>query len=112
MNVGVIQNAKVDTDILGYRILARTDVYMLPNGPGFMRPGFEIEESQRSPSAQANKDNNSGQWAAADTVTFNPVRWLTHDEKGAEVYDKRAGPQLGFGQEPRGCFGKKLAYIQ
>ena len=108
---GAIRNAKTDTEILGYRIPAGTDVYMLANGPSFMKPGFEIEESRRSPSSQANKDKSGGSWNTTDMSTFNPERWLTHDEKGAEVYDARAGPQLAFGQGLRGCFGKKLAYL-
>ena len=108
---GVTRNAKTDTEVLGYRIPAGTDVYMLANGPGFLKPGFEIEESRRSPSSQANKDKSGGSWNTSDISTFNPERWLTHNEKGAEVYDARAGPQLAFGQGPRGCFGKKLAYM-
>ena len=86
---------------------------MLSNGPSFMSPGFEIEESRRSASSQAHKDKSGGGvWDPADMGTFNPERWLTHDENGAEVYDARAGPQLAFGQGPRGCFGKKLAYME
>ena len=109
---GAIRNAKVDTEVLGYLIPAGTDVYMLSNGPSFMNPGFHIEESRRSPSSQANKDKSGGVWDAADMGFFNPERWLTYDEQGVEVYDARAGPQLAFGQGPRGCFGKKLAYIE
>ena len=102
----------MDTKVLGYRIPAGTDVYMLSNGPSFMSPGFEIEESRRNTSCQASKDKSGGVWDTADIGTFNPERWLTHDEKGAEVYNARAGPQLAFGQGPRGCFGKRLAYIE
>ena len=109
---GAIRVAKVETEVLGYRIPAGTDVFLLANGPSFLSPGFEIEESRRSPSSQANKDKSGGVWDSADVGTFNPERWLTHDEKGAEVYDARAGPQLAFGLGPRGCFGKKLAYIE
>ena len=43
---------------------------------------------------------------------FKPERWLAHDEKGGEIYDALAGPQLAFGLGPRGCFGKRLAYTQ
>ncbi len=57
---GAIRKAKVDTEVLGYHIPAETDVYMLSNGPSFMSPGFEIEESRRSPSSQANNGKNGG----------------------------------------------------
>ena len=110
--VGATRNTTVDTEILGHRIPAGTDVVMLAGGPSFLSPGFEIEESRRSPSSQANKDKSGGVWDTADMGTFNPERWLARDEKGADVYDARAGPILAFGQGPRGCFGKKLAYTQ
>ena len=109
---GVVRVIKEDTDVLGYHIPAGTDVYMMATGPSFTSPGFEIDESRRSPSSQANKDNSGGQWDTADMGAFDPDRWLSHDEKGAEVYNPRAGPQLAFGLGPRSCFGKKLAYVE
>ena len=109
---GAVRVAKEDTDVLGYHIPAGTDVFMLNNGPGFMSPGFEIDESRRRPSSRANKDNSDGEWDTADIGAFNPDRWLTRDEKGAEVYNARAGPQLVFGFGPRSCFGKRLAYLE
>lgn len=109
---GAVRVAKEDTDVLGYHIPAGTDVYMIANGPSFMSPGFEIDESRRSPSSQANKDNSGGQWDTVDMGAFDPDRWLSRDEKGAEVYNPRAGPQLAFGLGPRSCFGKKLAYVE
>ena len=109
---GAVRIAKEDTDVLGYHIPAGTDVYMLNNGPGFMMPGFEIDESRRKPSSQANKDNSGGEWDVANMGAFDPDRWLTRDEKGAEVYNPRAGPQLAFGLGPRSCFGRKLAYVE
>ena len=109
---GAIRIAKEDTDVLGYHIPAGTDVYMMNNGPGFMNPGFEIDESRRTPSSQANKDNSGGQWDTANMGAFDPDRWLTRNDKGAEVYNARAGPQLAFGLGPRSCFGRKLAYVE
>ena len=109
---GAVRIAKEDTDVLGHRIPAGTDVYMMNNGPGFMSPGFKIDESRRSPSSQANKDSSGGEWDPADMGAFNPDRWLTRDDKGAEMYNARAGPQLAFGLGPRSCFGRKLAYVE
>jgi cytochrome P450 len=31
---------------------------------------------------------------------------------GAEVFDASAGPHMAFGAGLRGCFGKKLAYLE
>ena len=108
---GAIRNAKVDMDLLGYRIPAGTDVYLLSNGPGFMSPAFEVDESRRSPTSRENKDKSGGQWNSAGIGAFNPDRWLTYDEKGGEFFNPRAGPQLAFGGGPRGCYGKRAAYI-
>ena len=109
---GAVRIAKEDTDVLGYHIPEGTDVYMLNNGPGFMSPAFDIDESRRSSGSRANKDSSGGEWDTANMGAFDPDRWLTRDEKGAEVYNPRAGPQLAFGLGPRGCFGKKLAYME
>lgn len=85
---------------------------MMANGPSFMSPGFEIDKSRRSPSSQANKENSGNQWETTDMGAFEPNRWLSRDEKAAEVYNPQAGPQLAFGLGPRSCFGKKLAYVE
>jgi len=44
-------------------------------------------------------------------LNFRPERWLT-TENGEEIYDSMAGPVLLFGAGPRGCYGKKLAYLE
>ena len=107
-----VRIVKEDTDVLGYHIPAGTDICMLNNGPGYLSPGFEIDEFRRSPSSRANKDNSGGEWDRTNMSAFDPDRWLTRDEKGAEVFNARAGPQLAFGLGLRGCFGKKLAYVE
>ena len=33
-------------------------------------------------------------------------------EKGGEVFDSTAGPQLAFGLGPRGCYGRRMAFLQ
>jgi cytochrome P450 len=46
------------------------------------------------------------------TNLFNPDRWLKKDETGDIVYDSQAGPFLSFSLGPRGCFGRRLAYLE
>lgn len=43
---------------------------------------------------------------------FNPDRWLKPDGNGGKVFDPKAGPILSFGLGHRGCFGKRLAYLE
>jgi cytochrome P450 len=51
-------------------------------------------------------------WANEDMDKFKPERWLVHDEKGDEKFSATAGPTLPFGLGLRGCFGRKLAYME
>ncbi|KAF5572344.1 TRI13-cytochrome P450, partial [Fusarium pseudocircinatum] len=51
-----------------------------------------------------------------DLAQFVPAKWLTtsvNDEGEEEtVFDPQKRPAQAFGLGPRGCFGKKLAYIE
>ncbi|KAK1948754.1 cytochrome P450 [Colletotrichum sublineola] len=103
-----------DTVILGHHIPAGT-IVLLPNfGPSFTSPAFEIDEAARSEtSKQAAKERGVRSWPADDIGVFRPERWLTTDEKtGVESYDATLGPAIPFGLGTRGCFGRKLAYLE
>jgi cytochrome P450 len=108
---GVIRNATVDTNILGYHIPKGTDVFLLHNGPGYFTAPFEIPEEKRSESARTAK-YQAGSWDPNDMKSFKPERWLIKDEAGDEAYDAMAGPHLAFGLGPRGCFGRRMAYLE
>lgn len=97
--------AKQDTQVLGHHIPKGTDVFFMNNGPGFMKPGFAIDESKRNSRSLKAKDQY-GTWDESDMGVFKPERWLKNDEKGNVEFDAHAGPSLPFGGGPRGCFGK------
>ncbi|KAK7977179.1 hypothetical protein PG988_004669 [Apiospora saccharicola] len=113
-----------NTPLLGRRLPRGVDVYMLSNGPGYMTANDlneTIPESARSPSSRESKGRAVPAWAAAageeddDMAAFRPERWLKTDAsaRGAEeVFDVRAGPSMQFGAGLRGCFGKRLAYLE
>jgi cytochrome P450 len=42
---------------------------------------------------------------------FRPERWLV-EEAGKVSFNKMAGLHLTFGLGPRGCFGRRLAYVK
>jgi len=104
------REALTDTVILGHAIPKGTHVYLVSNGPSFLEPALGVEESLRTPGARAAKDHY-GAWDASDITEFVPERWLRVRD-GREVYDPLAGPQMAFGGGPRGCFGRKMVYLE
>jgi cytochrome P450 len=106
------RKALCDTEILGYAIPKGTDIFFMTNGPSFVAPPFEIAESKRSESSRKAVDAR-GMWDVSDIGVFRPERWLSpNGDKGEVVFDGRAGPNAQFGFGPRGCFGKRLAYLE
>ncbi|EFQ25191.1 cytochrome P450 [Colletotrichum graminicola] len=103
-----------DTVVLGHRIPAGTIVLMPNIGPSYTSPSFEIDEAVRNEtSKQAAKDRGVRSWPADGIDVFRPERWLvTDDETGGERYDATSGPAIPFGLGTRGCFGRKLAYLE
>ncbi|PSK46517.1 Cytochrome P450 94C1 [Elsinoe australis] len=111
---GASRKAMVDTEVLGYRVPKGTDVFLLSNGSGFVEEDVYakgIEEGKRSRSSREAK-GRVGTWDAEDVGRFVPERWIKRDEKGNEEFYSRAGPMMTFGGGIRGCFGKRLAYLE
>jgi cytochrome P450 len=106
------RNPTVDT-LLGYHIPKGTEVFMMQNGPGYMSPPIPVDDSKRSESS-INAKNLVGQWTPdeQDMKAFRPERWLTRGANGKDEFDSQAGPHLAFGLGPRGCYGRRLAYLQ
>lgn len=110
-----IRTTVKDTQLLGYQIPKGVDVFFLSNGPGYMLPNElndTIPESARSASSRENKARAVPKWNDADITKFIPERWLKTDNEGREIFDSHAGPTMSFGAGIRGCFGKKLAYLE
>ncbi|KAI3394464.1 hypothetical protein diail_2656 [Diaporthe ilicicola] len=111
----VMRTAVHDTTLLGHQIPKGVDVFMMVNGPGFMGPNNvneSILEHDRSETSQASKDRSIPLWDPSDIKAFKPERWIKTDEKGMDRFDVHAGPVMQFGGGLRGCFGKKLAYLE
>ncbi len=109
----VVRTAMTDTTILGHTIPKGTEVFLMSNGPGYLSPPLPVDDTKRSESS-LNAKNQVGQWTPdeEDMKTFRPERWLVTGEDGKEEFDAHAGPHLAFGLGPRGCFGRRLAYLQ
>lgn len=131
------RQAVVDTTILGQPVPKGTVVFMSGLGPSFVAPHIPVSEHLRSEGAGATKNGGIPYWGDATIGLFDPERWLKPRVSGAEGetsagarkkaaaevaspgaeefdnvdYDPQAGPMLAFGGGPRGCFGKRLAYL-
>jgi cytochrome P450 len=87
-------------------------------------PGFHVDEDKRYSARSKILDNaeNLGNrsWPAEDISIFKPERWLIPrvrddgNDNGIrdEQFDPSAGPQLAFGLGPRGCYGRRLVYLE
>ncbi|TGJ83827.1 hypothetical protein E0Z10_g4971 [Xylaria hypoxylon] len=105
-----LREALVNTEVLGHKIPKGTKIFMVSEGPGYQSPPIPVLESARSPSSR--DKNLYGSWDPSDMHLFNPERWLKTDEKGNVVYDAQSGPIMAFSLGPRGCFGRRLAYLE
>jgi cytochrome P450 len=106
----VAREAIVDTVLLGHRIPKGTSLYICSTGPGYQTKPVHVNDSARSETSRTK--HWGGEWDPNDLHTFNPERWLKMDGDGEVVYDAQAGPFLTFSLGPRGCFGRRLAYLE
>ncbi|KAK8008238.1 hypothetical protein PG991_010789 [Apiospora marii] len=105
----VVREAQVDTTVLGRHIPKGTNVFLMANGAGYLKPALRVGDGERSPGARRGEGKSlSGVWDDRDVFAFRPERWL-REEDGS--FDPQAGPQLAFGLGPRGCFGRRLAMV-
>ena len=101
------RRAHVDTELLGRRIPAGTNVML---NLRIRCSPHEVDETSRSATSRAAQtkrarggfDGESGR----DLDLFEPRRWLSKDADGKEVFDAYSLPSLTFGGGFRGCFGK------
>jgi cytochrome P450 len=114
----VTREAIVDTQILGHPIPKGTQLLFVTSVESFIKPAFDIDESKRMKRAD-NSNMQYGVWHPADVAEFKPERWLKMESRvqdgvtvEEEIFDPRSGPTLSFGAGPRGCFGRRLAYLE
>ncbi|PNP61522.1 hypothetical protein FNYG_13739 [Fusarium nygamai] len=104
----------MDTMILGHYIPKGTVVFVANKGPSFTEPGYQVSESLRSESCQnAASERGIRMWSEEGMGEFQSERWLNKDAKTEdELFDSTAGPTMPFGLGLRGCFGRRLAYME
>lgn len=109
---GVERETIEDTTILGHFVPKGTLILMLNRGPSYTEPPVKTDESKRSETAKATaRDRGIMAWDNEGIELFRPERWLK-EENGELVFDHMAGPTMPLGGGLRGCFGRKLAYLE
>ncbi|KAF4920523.1 Cytochrome P450 monooxygenase TRI13 [Colletotrichum viniferum] len=108
------RQASEDTILLGHHIPKGTNVFVANQGASFTEPAFDIPKPLRSESCQnAMGERGIRSWNEDGMNKFWPERWLvTNKETGEQVFDSAAGPTIPFGLGLRGCFGRRLAYME
>ncbi|KAG5927698.1 hypothetical protein E4U42_001938 [Claviceps africana] len=117
---GMLRQATIDTEILGHFVPKGTSIFLLAGGPSLTEPAKPTAPEARSLSSQAHSQRVPS-WDDDEVTQFKPERWLktsgNSTRTGVEEfdnveYDPNAGPMLSFGAGSRGCFGKRLAYLE
>lgn len=101
-----------DTQVLGHHIPKNTILFMVWNQADYVAPGFSVEERLRSESCQAAEKRVGVAGDVFDTAAFVPERWLAKAADGKEVFDATRGRNMIFSLGPRGCYGRRLAYVE
>ena len=104
----------VDTVVLGHRIPKNTNVIMHNKGPSFFEPSLHIDESLRSSASQAAaKEHGVREWSPDGMDQYRPERWLVPSGSNDRLeFDATAGPTITFGLGVRGCYGRRLGYLE
>jgi cytochrome P450 len=106
----VAREAVEDTVLLGHNIPKGCTLLISQAGPSYLTKPADIPDSVRSETSRTKQ--RAGSWDPEDMEEFKPERWLKQGKNGETVYDPQAGPMLTFSLGPRGCFGRKLAYLE
>ncbi|KAI5368360.1 putative cytochrome P450 [Septoria linicola] len=82
------------------------------NCPSMTSPAVPIDELKRTTTSREFAADADRWCERSDMGEFVPERWLVVDEKVQESLDNRAAPLQSFGAGIRGCYGKRLAYLE
>jgi cytochrome P450 len=113
----VSKEALRDMPILGHLVPKGTLIMLTTRGPTINYRGAPVDEATRSESSKKHVSDGLGDWAECEYPAdrFHPERWLKSVENtqhGEVTHDSKAGPFLSFSTGTRGCWGRRLAYLE
>ncbi|TDZ71621.1 Cytochrome P450 monooxygenase TRI13 [Colletotrichum trifolii] len=111
----VARSATQDTQILGCHIPKGTVVFVVWNQASYTEPGLPVDVDLRSPAARAAMSGKASgpEDSKFSTADYVPERYLVRSGDGTrQVFDPSRGRNMIFSMGPRGCYGRKLAYVQ
>lgn len=122
---GLDRSCDRDSVVLDRVLPKGTTLLMLARGPSFTEPARDIDDALRSETSRKAGGGVSSRrgWDAEDMDKFIPERWLVrtnaaeddNDDSNSSsswAFDPSAGPAMPFGLGTRGCFGRRLAYLE
>lgn len=109
--VNIMVVTKTDTTVLGCFVPRDTPVFLNLGGPSVNAPSVRVDERVRGKSSAAHPAQREN-WNGEEPGLFRPERWLRQEEGGRVVFDPAAGPALAFSAGNRGCWGKRLGYLE
>jgi cytochrome P450 len=107
--------ASTNAVVLGHVIPEGTLVIMTGQSIGNLEPSHNIPDSFRLLPFRNAGGGKIGAWdesSPEEIMAFNPDHWLKTDVDRSRVFDATHGAHLGLGACPRGCSGRKLAYLE
>ncbi|KAK0373422.1 cytochrome P450 monooxygenase [Colletotrichum limetticola] len=121
------REAVTDTIVMGKFVPKGTTIFIFTQGASYVQPPLGVDEQVRSRTSQEAK--RVPDWLSDNVGKFCAGRWLvpktgasgfSEESVGKEDgwtlsdydFDPQAGPILTFGGGPRGCFGRRLAYLE
>jgi len=110
--VNIMVVTKTDTVVLGAFVPRDTPVFLNLGGPSINAPSVRVEEGVRRKGGEVAWPAQRENWDGEEPGVFRPERWLKGLEEGKVVFDPAAGPALAFSAGNRGCWGKRLGYLE
>lgn len=107
--VNIMVMTRYNTFVLGHQIPADTRVFLNLAGPSLNQTSVSIADTDRRDKGKVHKPSVAREnWDGAAPEEFRPERWLRDDRS----FDAAAGPMLAFSAGNRGCWGKRLGYLE
>ena len=102
-----------DTTVLGHHVPRDTRVFLNLTGPSINQTSVPVAETDRQTTSRMHKPVvGCENWDSAAPDEFRPERWLKNGPGSTVVFDSAAGPTLAFSAGNRGCWGKRLGYLE